>query len=376
MVPTSHEHVPVRTIATTIGMVLLTALTLLFIRAITPVIVWTVIAAFFAVAFAPAVDRAERWMGGRRALATLLVFLSALVVLAGVVALFVLPLAREGTRLVGQVPTLYQQARTGRGPLGHLVARYHIDDYLQRNQGHIRDVLSGLGTPAVHVVQTAATTVAGVLTIFVLAYLMVLQGPQIVGGTLRLLPEQHRERVRRVGADCARSVTGYLTGNLLISVIAGGLTFAVLQLLGVPYAGLLALFVAITDLIPLVGATLGAVVVTTVAFFESVTAGVIVVVFFVVYQQVENHLLQPVILSRTVQLNPLLVLLAVLVGADLVGILGALLAIPVAGIVQIIVRDIYDDRWGRLKSEPTVGVDEHPIETPRDLPTGALPEES
>ncbi|MGZ4597738.1 MAG: AI-2E family transporter, partial [Actinomycetes bacterium] len=208
------------------------------------------------------------------------------------------------------------------------------------------------------------------------AYLMVLQGPQIVGGTLRLLPEQHRERVRRVGADCARSVTGYLTGNLLISVIAGGLTFAVLQLLGVPYAGLLALFVAITDLIPLVGATLGAVVVTTVAFFESVTAGVIVVVFFVVYQQVENHLLQPVILSRTVQLNPLLVLLAVLVGADLVGILGALLAIPVAGIVQIIVRDIYDDRWGRLKSEPTVGVDEHPIETPRDLPTGALPEES
>ena len=209
--------------------------------------------------------------------------------------------------------------------------------------------------------RSAATSAAATITIVVLAYLMVLEGPKIVDGSLALLSEQRQRRVRKVSADCARTVTGYLSGNLLISLICGVLTYLTLLLLGVPYAGLISLFVAVADLIPLIGATLGAVVAVIAAFVHDTTAGIVVVVFFVVYQQLENHLLQPVIFARTVQLNPLAVLLAILAGVELAGILGALLAIPVAGVIQVIVRDLYDNRKGGLKPTPTVGEAQQPI---------------
>ena len=201
--------------------------------------------------------------------------------------------------------------------------------------------------------------IAGAVTIFVLSYLMVLEGPKMTETTLNLLSPQHHDRARRVGTDCAKSITGYISGNLLISVICGFLTYIVLKIMGVPFAGLISLFVALVDLIPLVGATLGAVVATIAGFIHSVPAGIVLIIFFVVYQQLENHLLQPVILSRTVKLNPLAVLVAILVFVELAGVLGALLAIPVAGIIQVIIRDVWDHRRGGLKPEPTTGEDEH-----------------
>lgn len=116
-----------------------------------------------------------------------------------------------------------------------------------------------------------------------MAYLIVLEMPKIIGGTLALMPASRADHVQRVGADCARTVTGYLSGNLLISIICGGLTYLVLLISGVPFAGLIALFVALADLVPLIGATLGAVVAVIAALTHSVTAGVAVAVFFVVY---------------------------------------------------------------------------------------------
>jgi predicted PurR-regulated permease PerM len=174
----------------------------------------------------------------------------------------------------------------------------------------------------------AATSVAGIVTIFVLAYLMVLEAPKVVDGFLALFDDRRAERIRRVGHDCAKTITGYITGNLLISIICGALTYAVLAILGVSYAGLIALFVGLADLVPLVGATLGAIIATIAGFVESTTAGIVVIVFFVLYQQLENHLLQPLIFSRTVKVNPLTVLIAILIAVELAGILGALLAIP------------------------------------------------
>ena len=146
-------------------------------------------------------------------------------------------------------------------------------------------------------------------------------------------------RWRAIGRDVYRTVGGYVTGNLLISLIAGTLTTIVLLALGVPFAVALGVIVAILDLIPLAGATIAAILIGTVAFLHSITAGIIVVVFFIVYQQLENHFLQPVIYGRTVQLSPLAVLVAVLIGAELAGILGALGAIPVAGAIQVILID-------------------------------------
>jgi predicted PurR-regulated permease PerM len=151
-----------------------------------------------------------------------------------------------------------------------------------------------------------------------------------------------------------------MTGNLVISLIAGGTTFIVLWILGVPYRGAVALFVGFADLIPLVGATLGAVVAVIVAALHSLVAAIVMLVFFIVYQQVENHLLQPVIMSRTVSLSALTVLVSVLIGVELLGFLGALLAIPIAGVLSVIGRDLYDSYRGRLEPEPAIGEDQVP----------------
>jgi len=138
-----------------------------------------------------------------------------------------------------------------------------------------------------------------------------------------------------------------VTGNLVISVIAGGLTTLVLIIMGVPFAVALGLLVGILDLIPLAGATIAAIIIGAVAFIHSITAGIVVVVFFIVYQQIENHFLQPVVYGRTVQLSPLLVLISVLIGAEIAGILGALGAIPVAGALQVVVVDWLQHRRER-----------------------------
>jgi predicted PurR-regulated permease PerM len=355
----TRERVPVRTIAASIGMVLATVVVLFLLVEVRRTLVWLVVAAFFSVALYPVVNWVQRRLTGcRRSLATLGVFLVVFLVLGGLIAAFAVPLARQGTTFADQLPQLLNDAKAGRGPIGSLLDRTNALQYVQQNQARIRSMASGLTTPAAGVLRGVATGIAGAVTIFVLSYLMVLEAPKMIEGTLSLLSPQHADRARRVGTDCAKSITGYISGNLLISVICGVLTYVVLKVMGVPFAGLISLFVALADLIPLVGATLGAVVATIAGFVQSVPAGIVVIVFFVVYQQLENHLLQPVILSRTVKLNPLAVLVAILVFVELAGVLGALLAIPVAGIIQVLIRDFWDHRRGALKPEPTTGEDE------------------
>jgi predicted PurR-regulated permease PerM len=323
---------------------------------------------FFAVALHPVVTWLEnraRWI--KRWLATLLVFLLAFAVLGGLLTLFVVPLVRGASQVLADWPKLIEDLRAGRGPVGNLIERFNVLDYAEKNADRLRGYASGLGAPTIAFLTGVATTIAGIVTIFVLSYLMVLEAPRVVNGFLALFDDRRAEHIRRVGHDCARTITGYISGNLLISVICGVLTYAVLAIVGVPYASLIALFVGLADLVPLVGATLGAVVASLVAFTESTTAGIIVVIFFIVYQQLENHLLQPVIFARTVKLNPLTVLIAILIAVELAGILGALLAIPIAGILQIIARDVWDVRRGRLKEEPTVGEEQQPIDAPEPV---------
>ena len=167
-----------------------------------------------------------------------------------------------------------------------------------------------------------------------------------------LLPEGSRETWRGIGSEIYRTVGGYVTGNLLISVIAGVSSTIVLLILDVPYAVALGLLVAILDLIPLAGATLAAIILTAVAFLTSIPAGIIVLAFMIVYQQVENHILQPLVYSRTVQLSPLAILVSVLIGAKIAGILGALAAIPVAGTIQVLLLAWLRSRRERDSRDP------------------------
>ena len=341
---------------TVIGLVLATMLVLFLAYESARVLIWIVIAAFFATALHPVASWVENhvtWV--RRWLSTLIVFLIVFAVIGGLITLFVVPLVNEGGRFVDQLPQLVRDTQAGKGPVGGLVQRFHIRQYAEAHSAQIRSYVTGLGGSTLALVKGAATTVAGIVTIFVLSYLMVLEAPRITTGFLSLFEARRAERIRRVGSDCARTITGYISGNLLISVICGLLTYVVLLILGVPFAGLIALFVAIADLIPLVGATLGAVVAVLAGFAHSVTAGIAVLVFYVLYQQLENHLLQPVILSRTVQLDPLTVLVSILIASELAGILGALLAIPVAAMIQIIARDLWRSRRGQLIGEAESG---------------------
>ena len=362
--PTQHERVPVRTIAVTIGMVLGAAAVLLLAWEIRRVLTWIVVAALLSVILGPVTDIVERRLHLRRSLATLLVFLIGFVLLAGIVTVFVRPIAKEGPQFVDRAPDYLAQAQAGRGPVGGLIKRYKLVDYATRNEARLREAGSRLTAPALALVRSVVSTIAGLVTILVLTFLMVLQGPQLVAGWLAALPERRQEHVRRVAADCSKAVVGYITGNLLISVIAGGLTFVVLWIMGVPYKGVLALFVGFADLIPLIGATLGAIAAVAAAALHSLSAAIVVLVFFIVYQQVENHLLQPLILSRTVNHSALAVLVSILIGVELFGFLGALLAIPVAGVVSVIARDLYDSYRGRPKPEPTIGQDEVPASSP------------
>jgi predicted PurR-regulated permease PerM len=371
-----NRVVPVRTILVTIALVLATLVLIQIVRVSSRVLVWMVIGAFFAVALYPLVGFVQRrvFRGKRRAMATLLVFLVVVILLGALITAFVVPLATEGTKFASQLPGIINDARNGRGPIGNLLDRTHALQWVQTHQSTIRNFASGLTTPAVGVLTGVATTVTATVTIFVLAYLMVLEGPLVVDGFVNLFRPTTGARIRRVGADCARSVTGYVSGNLLISVICAVITYVALLVMGVPFAGLIALFVGVADLIPLVGATLGGIVAVLAAFIHSVPAGIVVLVVFVVYQQLENHLLQPVIYARTVQLNPLTVIIAILIAAEIAGILGALLAIPVASIIQVILRDVWDHRRGRPKDEPTVGEEERPVDTgpaAQPLPEGA-----
>ncbi|CCH87321.1 conserved membrane protein of unknown function [Modestobacter italicus] len=373
--PRVQPPVPTRTILATIGLLLTTALLLYVVLETRQVLTWCVVGAFFAVALAPVVGWVQRtvFRGKRRSLATLLVVLVAFVLFAALITAFAVPLAQEGTKVAGQLPGLVDDARNGRGPVGDLLERTNALQWVQDNQQRISDFASGLTTPAAGVLGGIATGVTGLVTVIVLAYLMVLEGPKIVDGTLALFAPATSTRIRRVATDCARSVTGYLSGNLLISVVCGVLTYVVLLIAGVPFAGLIALFVGIADLIPLVGATIGGVVAVLAGFLHSVPAGIAVLVFFLLYQQLENHLLQPLVFARTVKVNPLTVIVAILVGVELVGVLGALLAIPVASIIQVIARDVWDHRRGRLKDEPTVGEDRDPALAPHERADDGTP---
>jgi len=358
-----RSSVPWRAIWATIASVVLALAGLLLLRELTRIIAWIVVAVFFAVVLNPVVDFLEHRAKIRRGLATFLVILVGFAAIGGMLYAFIAPLVDQGQEFADDLPGYVEDARNGEGTIGELVERYELEEWVDENQDRIRDFAGNLGTPALDVLQRLFAGVAAALTILVLVVLLLMQAPKLTAAMLDLLPEQHRWRAAVVAKDCARAVSGYIGGNVLISLIAGVATWVMLAIVGVPYAGVLALWVAFCDLIPLIGATIGAVPTIGFAFLDSIGAGVATLIFFIAYQQFENHVLQVTVMSRTVNVNPLTVLVSIIVSVELFGLLGALLAIPGAGVIQVIVRDVYDERRGRLKQEPTIGVDEVPAST-------------
>lgn len=307
-----------------------------------------VVALFLAIILAPPVDYLVRRFRFPRGLAVTVVFLVGIVAFSAMTYAFVRPIVAQSRTFVDKLPTFVEDSKAGRGRVGELVKRYKLDDFVAKNQNKLKHARTDLGKRAVPLASTVASSLAATITTLVLSVLMLLSGPDIQRALLEAIDDPlRRERVRRVAADCATAMTRYMAGNLIISAIAGIATYIFLAIAHVPFKEVLALWVAFADLIPLVGATLGAVPSVLVAFLHSTTAGIAVLVFFIAYQQFENHVLQVTIMSRSVNLNPLAVLVSVLVGVELFGFLGALLAIPVAGVIQVIAVDIFTTHRAR-----------------------------
>jgi predicted PurR-regulated permease PerM len=345
--------VPIRTILASVGLVLATLAGIWLVIRLQHVLIWVGIAIFFAIVLHPAVSFLVRFAHLRRTLAALVVFVIFAAALAGLGYLFVRPIADQVNLFVNDFPKYVNDARAGKGTIGHLVKKYDIDGYVDRNQARLRSALKSAEKPAVHVARNIVNTLAAMATIVVVTFLLLIEGPRMMSGGLAMLSPPLRRRVQTVIRDVSRAVSGYVGGIAATSALAGELTYLLLWIFGVPFRGVLALWVGFTAFIPLVGAVIGAIPAVLVATIHSTASGVTVLVLLVAYHIVENRTLGKWINRHTIALSPLAVVVSVLAGLTLLGFLGALLALPAAGVVHVVVRDLWDFRQSGPADRPS-----------------------
>ncbi len=308
------------------------------------VFTWIAVALFISMVLHPAVEWLVRRAHMRRSLAAIVVFLIGVGSFAGLGYLFVRPLVDQVNIFVNEFPGYVDDAQAGRGTIGHLVKRYNLDGFVQRNQQSLRKALNRVEKPAVHLARSVFETLTAAVSIIVVTFLLLIEGPRMMRSGLGALSPPLRAEARQIIDDASRTLAGYVGGLLATSALAGGACYLLLWSFGVPFRGVLALWTGFAAVIPLVGALIGAVPAVTVAFIHSTPAGIAVLVLLVVYNLVENRTLGKWINRQTVGLSALAVFLSVLVGLSLLGVLGALLAIPTAGVLHVIMRDVIDFR--------------------------------
>jgi predicted PurR-regulated permease PerM len=300
------------------------------------VLILLLIAAFLAVGLDPAV----RWLvakGLKRSIAVLVIIMAALGFFGGFVAAVAPPIATQSTALVKKAPD-YVERLTKNSTVKRLDNRYHFVKSLKQKANNGIKIsnfggLFGVGKAILGIVFSTLTVI--ILTIYFLANM-----PAMKRTMYRIVPRTRRARVGLLTDEILARVGGYVLGNLFTSLVAGLATLIWLEAWGVPYAVALSLFVAITDLIPLIGATIGAIGVTAVALFQGIPTGIATFAFYMGYQQFENYVLQPRIMKRTVDVAPVVTIVAALLGAALLGILGALIAVPLAAGIQLILTEV------------------------------------
>jgi predicted PurR-regulated permease PerM len=300
------------------------------------VLILLLVAAFLAVGLDPAV----RWLVGRglrRSLAVLLITIAALGFFGGFVAAVVPPIAHQSSELVKNAPD-YVHKLDSNSTFRELDKRYHITVNVEKRarQGVSINAVGGV----VGLGKAILGFVASLLTVIILTIYFLANMPAIKRTLYRTIPRTRRARVGLLSDEILNRVGGYVLGNLATSLVAGVTTYIWLVAFGVPYPIALAMFVAITDLIPLIGATLGAIGVTVVALFQGVGIGIATAAYYIGYQQFENYVLQPRVMKKTVDVAPIVTIVAALLGAAVMGIIGALIAVPLAAAVQLILTEV------------------------------------
>jgi predicted PurR-regulated permease PerM len=341
--------IPLRAILATVGVVVAVYLVGKVVYRLKDVMLLIVVAAFIAVILNPLVIALQRWKIKRRGWAVAVVTFWGVLVFLGLALVFGYPLANAITHLAEKLPGYIDAAQHGRGWIGHLAQRYHIQSWVQKNTPKLVSFGEGLTKPALTLGKGAVSLLLELFTIFILALLLLLEGPKMRTWLMGNMSRDRAQRYGRIAHEVNHSVTGYMLGNILTSIIAGAVVFVTLLIVGVPFPFLWALWVALVDFLPMIGGALAGIPTVLFALGHSLTAGIVTLVVFLIYTQVENHILNPVVMSRTVKVNPLLVLLSILVGASIGSWIGgtfgafvaALLAIPAAGALQVVTRELW-----------------------------------
>jgi predicted PurR-regulated permease PerM len=283
-------------------------------------------------------------MRGNRNLAAGVSIGIVVLLLAGFLFAIVPPLAKQTTNFVRGMPQLIQDTRDQNTPVGSFVRRHNLEGQIDKFSAQLSDRLNSIGSSAVNIVSKVGSSIVSALTVLVLVIMMLLEGPHWKELFERLVPPHDRPRIERLGREMSKVIQGYVNGQVTLAAIAALLIVPVLFIMGVSYPVALMVIVFICGLIPMVGHTIGAVICTTVALFTSLPAALVVLGYYILYQQIENYAVQPRIQANSTNMSPLLVFVAVILGANFGGLLGALVAIPIAGCIRIIVLDYLERR--------------------------------
>ena len=319
-----------------------------------------VIAAFFALLLNPLVARLQRRSPHRRGFAVAVVVAIGSVVFFGLLAAFGYPLSNGLAHLAHQLPSYVADAQHGHGVIGRLVQHFHLQKWVSTNAPKLQELGANLAKPAVSIGKGAGVLIAEMLAVLTLVVLLLLEGPRIHDGLFKMLSQERAAWCERVGTKMQQAAVGYVIGNVLTSLIAGVVVGVTMAALGLPFPVLWALWVALVDFLPQVGGALAGIPTVLFAATQSLTDGIILAVVFLVYQQLENHVLNPVVMSKTVRTSPLLIFIAVLMGGTIgawIGgtfgaFFGALLAVPTAASLEILVRELWRLTAADASTEP------------------------
>jgi predicted PurR-regulated permease PerM len=353
-----RSGVPLRTIVAAVVVVGMFYMAAKLAYRLRDVALLMLVAGFVALILNPLVLIIQRYVVRRRSIAVTIVSLAALCVFIGLAVAFGYPLVNAITNLADRLPDYVANATHGRGWIGHIVTKYHVQRWVSQNAPKLVTFGQDLTRPALSFGEGALSLLVELATIFMLVLLLLLEGPKMRRGFLSLLSPRQASEVNRVASEVNRAVVGYMFGNLLTSVCAGLVVLVTLITVGVPFPVLWALWVALVDFLPMIGGALAGIPTILFAVTHSVPAGVATLIAFLVYTQIENHVLNPIVMSKTVRISPLLVLVSVLVGASagswigglFGGFVAALLAIPAAGALQVILREAW--RMSGPSAEP------------------------
>lgn len=331
-----------------LALIIGTILLLAILRQAAHALILIFIAFFLAVALnAPVSWMSRRLPGrmhGRRGLATALSALVVIIVLGAFIASIVPPIVRQTETLIDRAPQLVRDMRSSDSGIGKVITRYHLQDQVNKVSDQLGDRLQRASGSAVSTLSGIASSIFAVLTILVLTFMMLVEGPEWLRFIHRLLPDKRRSYAKQLGTDMYKVVKGYVNGQVLLAFVAACLILPGLLIFHVSYPVALMAVVFICGLIPMVGHTIGAIIVALVALFTSPLSALGILLYYILYQQIENYLIQPRLQATATNMSPLLVFMSVVIGVSFSGLLGGLVAIPVAGCIRVFVLDYLRSR--------------------------------